>query len=264
MTFETNLAATQQEGTPELYEFTSGSTIERYTSWAEDISFLGSTYTATTIERSSFKQDTDLGKVQLTIKSKLSTLFLGFIANTPIEPVTVKIWRALVSDTTEYIKLFEGVIMNVSVQDGVGQAEVEASASIMEARFPRFIYQGFCNNNLFDDACGLVDTSYRVIAEVLLVGSAFLRVTQVSSFADGYFTGGRVDLGTDSRLITDHTGTDLSILIDFAGCSVGDTVYVFPGCNGNPETCDVKFGNLPHFNGMPYIRSHNPVVWGFH
>ena len=70
--------------------------------------------------------------------------------------------------------------------------------------------------------------------------------------------------GTDARLITQHTGANLYLNVAFASLSVGDEAVAYPGCNGDPQTCLNTYNNLEHFNGMPYIPSHNPVVWGFH
>lgn len=265
MTFDTNLAETQQESTPELYELSYGSTIERYTSWDEDLSFLGSTWLAADIQRDGFQQDTDLSETSVQVTAPLTPIVVGYVANAPMQPVRIRIYRALKSDMADYVRIFDGVVKEIAMEKGVATVSVVSRSKYLDVYLPLFVYQAFCNNDLFDGNCGIVDVDWQVPATVSLVSGSTLRATEFDSYDDGYFIGGKVEAGTDFRLITNHVGPDLTLNLAFdASVVVGSSVIAYPGCSGDPAVCTTRYDNFTNFTGMYYIPSRNPVIWGFH
>ena len=53
-----------------------------------------------------------------------------------------------------------------------------------------------------------------------------------------------------------RTGKAHTIEIWFA--AVGDTIYLYPGCDRTLATCTAKFGNSANFGGFPFIPTKNP------
>ncbi len=86
-----------------------------------------------------------------------------------------------------------------------------------------------------------------------------------STPGDAYFMAGKLNFGSDIRLITGNVPYNvLSLHVPMSGdFGVGSEFTISPGCDGHPNTCKLKYNNLLNFNGMPYIPSNNPVIWGF-
>lgn len=264
MSFSTNLQTTEQTALPELYEFVSGAQTERYTSFASGLTFRGNFYKAAPLKRSGFSEDTQFGNVKVTITAPLFETLIHYLANQPIEPTRVTIYRALESDLSDYRILFSGFIKQVSMRDRLASAVCESNSQVLSAKIPTVIYQSFCNHSVFDSGCGLNNLDWRVMALISTVESATLTSTSFAAFDDGYFIGGQIRYDSDLRLITNHLDNTVTLQIPFdSRVKVGTTVEVFPGCDGSPTTCKNRFNNLTRFLGMPYIPSHNPVLWGF-
>ena len=265
MTYESNLSESEQEALPELFEVISGPTINRYTNWTQDLEFLGSTYSRAHIKRSAFKVDTELRRTTCNVAGPVDGALKSHMASVPIEPVVITIRRALYSDLTDYVRIFTGYVMAIAVENNVITAECETLSDILGVRLPRFTYQSWCNNRLFDGRCGLDDTAYATAGTITAFGAtnAIVQAAEWASYADDWFQGGKIKYGTDWRWIIAHTGANITLNAAFGPeVVVGSSVTAYPGCDGNPATCISKFNNFDNFVGFPYIPNSNPVLWG--
>lgn len=253
----------EMEGLPELYLIEYGGSVERYTTWNEDLTFLGYTFYKAPIKRSSFSFDKEFSNVKVTLNAPITSGFERFISNAPLEPTYITIYRALKSDLSDYITLFSGEVMNVGFRNLIAQATCESNSSILNYETPRIVYQSYCNHELFDGECGLDYTIYLVDAILSNVVGSVLTSSTFGTFSDDYFKVGRCIYGYDERLITDHTGNDITLHMPFDDSLVnGSEVQVLPGCDGSPATCKAFSNFDDHFLGFPYVPSKNPVVWG--
>jgi uncharacterized phage protein (TIGR02218 family) len=251
------------KGLPELYDLEYAGEFDRVTSWPKEISFLGNTYTPAPIKRSAFNFDHEFSSVKTTINAPMMDAFIRYIANTPIEPTRVTIYRAVEDDLTQYRTLFTGFVMYMSVKDKIVSAHVEANSELLDTVIPRFMFQSWCNHEVFDGQCGISAINYAVSASVNAISGAVYTCPEAGYQTDDYYTGGVAEAGTDMRMITDHTGSNLTLQVPFdTRVGVGDSITIYPGCDGSPDTCRDKFDNFPNFLGMPYIPSKNPVIWG--
>lgn len=263
-TYTTNLGLTEQISMPELYEFSSAGTYYRYTSYNTDITFDGNLYEARPIKRGGISRDIQFGKVKLNVDAPVSDVFQQYIASQPIEPVTLTVYRAVSDELTSYVIIFAGTVKSVGIQNNVARATCEARSRLLEQKLPKIIFQSYCNHDIYDTGCTVSDVLYRVTGTITAVSGSTLTAAAFGTYADDYFNLGKVVYGSDIRLITDHTGNDLTIQIPFdSSVAVGTEVYAYPGCDGDPTTCDTRFNNLSNFLGFPYIPSRNPSIWGF-
>ena len=261
MTLTTNLAESQQEGMPEFYELTMGTTVERYTSWAEDLLFQGYVYKAVPIKRSGFSFDVEFGTTTVRIQAIISDILKKYIANFPLEPVYVKMYRALRSDLDDFIILAIGVLKNVSFNKNEATAVMEANADHLTARIPNVAYQSGCNHIVFDGGCNLQQVQWKTTLAVTVIANTLQGAFDAQP--DGYWTGGKVVFEQDSRLITNHVGDTIALHVPFdARLKSGDSVDAYPGCDGKPTTCQNKFDNFDNYLGFPHIPSSNPVMYG--
>jgi len=266
MTLAANKTATQQEPMPELFDFVSGSSIDRFTSYSEDLTFAGELYKAAPIKRSGISYNNNFGNIVMTITAPLIDTLNAHIANQPIETVTVTVYRAIYSDLADWEVFFIGTIHSVTVENKVARAKVEAGSEILRSRTPTVIFQSECNWDLADAGCKLEEVDLLEACTVVSISGLDYEMSGLGSFADDYFTGGILMAGTDMRLITrsvQSTGV-LTLQVQFdSRVVVGSVLDALPGCDGNPDTCKNKFDNYDNFLGMPYIPSTNPVMWGF-
>lgn len=264
MTFESNLAETEMIEIPELYDFEYAGIYDRYTSYSTDLEFQSQTYLRATIQRSGFTVDTEFGKVSMTIKTPLVPTLSTYIANQPVERTRVTIWRALLSDLTDYRVLFKGDVLRVSFKGAMCQASCEMQSHILAQRLPTIVHQSFCNHQIFDAGCTLNDLTWRLAATITGISSDQYTSSTFGTKPDGYYIGGMLTKDNDSRHIINHVGNNVWLHVPFDDrVGLGDTVWALPGCDGAPDTCRDTFSNFSNFLGFPYIPDSNPVMWGF-
>jgi uncharacterized phage protein (TIGR02218 family) len=288
---ETNFQETQQSPTPEFYVFSSpDGNIERYTSYSRSLTFLGQVFTAASITRGGIRHDTKFGEIKLNITTPITPNIAKYIPNTPIQPVDVIIYRSHIDYLTQYEIFFKGSIKHVQFGEKLASAVAVSSNKFLGIKLPTIIYQAFCNHDIYDDGCG-VDRSYEVAGVTQYKRTAtisalpdngkniqFTLVTG-AAISQGDLAGGEVITSyADRRLITAHDSQyEIGVHVPFdARVSVGDSITLYPGCDGSPATCKNVFNNLygpggtavapiqgKGFLGMPYIPSKNPAIWGF-
>jgi len=265
MSYETEIAKTQVPALPELYEFLTGGIYQRYTSFHETISFEGRDYTPSPIKRGNIEFTTELKHAEVSITAPVSSLFISYVANQPIEPVTVRIIRAVYGDEdAQFVTVFKGRVKGVSVENLTATARCRSGNSILEARIPGITYQSYCNHDMYDGVCKLNSLDWRVEATVDAISGSELDFNEISGYDANYFTGGYVVSGDDSRLITAYSGITLSLHIPFdSRVIVGSECEIYPSCRQDPELCLDTYDNIENYLGMPYIQSKNPVYWGF-
>lgn len=262
MTFDSNMQATEQDAIPELYRIVGGGYEWRYTSNRTDITFLGEVYKAATIKRSAFSSTKQIGDSKLTITFPLSEPLLKYISAYPLPSTTVDIYRAVYSSLSQYAFLFSGKVKRASFSNKVISAECSVDDE-MSAMLPHIVYQSYCNWQVFDCNCGLNSANYMVSAAVTINDTALVS-SVFATYPLEYFTQGWVLFDGDMRFIVGHAGAYIYLQLPFSSAlATGNTVSVFPGCDGAPATCIAKYNNWNHWLGMAYIPSRNPVVWGF-
>jgi uncharacterized phage protein (TIGR02218 family) len=266
MTLDAEYPKSQMEAMPEFFDFEYGGVHERYTSWSQDLTFLGYNFGRAPIHRSGFQFDEKFSAIRVTVKAPISSGFERFVSDAPLEPTSITIYRALKSDLTEYAIIFTGTIINVSFADRIAQAQCESNSTILNYTTPRIVYQSYCNHELFDSNCGLDWTNY-IINATVTVGSdstgSYLDSATFDTYDDGYFKLGRIIFGADERMITKHLASKVYLHMPFASDLVNNTeIQALPGCDGAPATCKAFSNFDDHFLGFCYVPNTNPVYWG--
>ena len=96
--------------------------------------------------------------------------------------------------------------------------------------------------------------------EGFLETEIFPNLDRIDAQEDGYFTGGHIIFGDETRTIVDHVGSIVTIMYKFKELEDNDSVDAYPGCDGKIETCKDKFDNLLNFLGFPFIPVENPAL----
>jgi len=234
-----------------------------YTSGDVAFTYDGNSYVPATLKRTGAKYDSQLEVTRMAITaSYLEDPVIKFIAINPIEILWIEIKKLFRDqDPLEASVVFIGQKKNVSFQGNTGKVECVGFEHFLKMPVPTFRYQITCNHKLFDTGCRLTKTSYKISTAVTLnADKTQLTSSDFGAKANGYFIRGHVDFGVESRMIVAHIGNVVTLAYKMVELASGDTVDVYPGCDGRIETCKNKYDNVVNFLGFPFIPKDNPVT----
>ena len=252
----------------ELYRFTAGGDIWRYTDGKRDVVYGGNTHTAKPIKRTKWDRKPDDDTLRITCPDDIDPLPQFITSN----PVTSTLVEVLTSSGT---LIFAGKIVSVEF-DGRGSAQIIAhpTSRMTTGDVPLHSYSTTCDWNLGDSNCGIdLETGTSpggdafkcaVTASAITVSSDGKTLTHADfgTFDDDWFTNGRALLGSESVFVMSHEGTSINLLVPFQTAFTG-TFTVYAGCPKSMTFCDSKFGNTPNFGGCPWAPVRNPAMDGF-
>lgn len=253
-----------QSGKPvELYEFTHGTNVYRYTSAEADITHQLQTYSAQPLSRSAIEatQEMARGSIKLSCARTLPLLDLFKIAP-PSDVITVVIKRVHRGDS-EAVVIWMGRILNVQWRGGL-QSEIHCESIYTSIKRPglRRMYQKQCPHVLYSTQCGVSKSAYKVTRTVASVSGLGVTMSDMGSFESGRFAGGYIEWMqsgiAERRSIRQHAGAVLTINFQAAGLTAGVSVDIYPGCDHTIAVCNSKFSNSANYGGMPFIPTKNP------
>lgn len=263
MTYQAEVEKIEQPLSAELYKIRVGDVFQYYTSYESDIVFGGVTYLARPMKRTGFSVEKTMKTVDVTISTPVVVAFGEYLSASPYSRTYIDITKVFVSSPDTLNKLiFSGMVFSVSVKKGVASVLCKSNNGLLSRKIPRVVYQTNCNWSLFSADCGVSKTNYEFAAAASLITANNITLPTLIAMADKRFQGGTVVFGAEQRLITNHVGTVITVLVQFPNIIAGDQVKLYPGCNGSPAAC-ASFGNAARFMGMPHIPTRNALLWGF-
>lgn len=239
----------------------------RYTSGDTSVTYDGDVYSPAVLERSTAKYNSQLDVSVMQIKvASLSDPAIDYITINPIEILWISVMKLHREQSPlEADVIFLGQIKDVSFKGIQASVNCVGFEHFLKKTIPTWRYQLTCNHQVFDAMCALTKASYKTTENVTLDASKLvLTGTDFGLEDDGYFIGGEVVFGDESRAITAHVGTAITIMYKFVGLAANDSVDAYPGCDGRAETCRDKYDNIINFLGFPFIPIENPatrVTW---
>jgi uncharacterized phage protein (TIGR02218 family) len=136
--------------------------------------------------------------------------------------------------------------------------EVRSDLELLNAQFPRNVYQPGCLHTLYDSGCTLAKAAFQTAGTAQTGSTAAAIVTGLAA-ADGYydlgtmtFTAG-VNVGLTRTVKAFVGGTATPVVAFPAAPAVGDAFTIAAGCDKRQTTCQTKFANLAHFRGFPFV-----------
>ena len=236
----------------------------RYTSGDAPIVFENEEYTHAAIKRSTIKYNDAARSLQMTLTAPfLSEPALHYLGTNPVDIIWIhvrKIFRD--QDPYEAQSIYIGTVASVGFKGNLGQITCTGFDHFLSQPVPKERTQPSCNVFPFTDKCGLIKANYQSTFTSDLESTDVSSITdsEFALFDDDYFTWGWVETETTSRLITSHVESTIHVRYPFS-VSVGEVLNIYPGCNGQIETCYDKYNNVINFRGMAQVPVHNPVVW---
>lgn len=261
--FTENEEATQRKPAELYHIWRENGDVWRYTSGDIGVIYDGNAYTPATISRGAVKYDLTLDITTMALNvSYLSNPAIEYLSINPIEILWIAVMKLHRDQSPlEVDYVFTGQIKNCKFQGVKAQATCVGFEHFLKKSIPSWRYQLTCNHKVFDDLCTLDKDDY-VTETIVAVSSSGLQYTSVDFGLqdDGFFIGGEVISGDESRTITNHSGNIITVMYKMSNIVNGDTVFAYPGCDGRAETCRDKYSNILNFLGFPFIPVENPAV----
>lgn len=247
---------------PELYHFyTDAGEHWRYNDGkrTETLAFLD--YAPQPISRTRWKRDLKDQSITLRVPLMLDPFNLFVTGN----PATV-LWGEILK-TTSGTRIVAGKVVSVEsiVADRIHEVRLMVSSRKLLSDVPARKFAPGCQWDLGDAGCGVVLNDFRkVFAVVGTISDHGLTVTHpdIGDEADGYWTRGYLQNGSERAFILSHVGNVLTLLNPFVRLTNAN-FELYPGCDKSTATCEAKFNQLSHFNGFPKVPRKNPVTEGF-
>ena len=184
----------------------------------------------------------------------------------------VQAWLVNWQDVSQREMVFAGSIGEIKRADGAFHAELRGLSEMLN-RPVGAVFQGGCQAVLGDAKCrhDLSAPGYSTVLAVEQVeaGRVFT-FEQIAGFDDRWFERGLLQItsgeaeGLMAVVKNDRVEGGARVIELWeelrAPIAQGDTVLLQAGCDKRPETCRLKFNNLPNFRGFPHIPGEDWLV----
>lgn len=251
-----------RDGAPvDLYAFTVGATVFRYTS-ADTNQLVGSDlFTKEAITRGEItiaNEDSD-GTLEIVLP-RTHPVPAFFIAYLPEPPMTVEVFQKHRLDSGVE-RIFAGNVANVRFTAGRSVVTCSPDWAALRSSFPRNRFTTQCNWALYSAQCGVARSAFQVAGTITTITGREVQASAFSSKPDGYFANGYLERADGSRRwIVKHVGSTLTLASPFVGLVVNDIVQAFAGCDRTESDCATKFSNLDRHLGFALIPTKNPFT----
>jgi uncharacterized phage protein (TIGR02218 family) len=262
------IETSRDDGRPvELYEWTLGAEVWRYTSADTDQAYAGEVYTAAPISRAEIEEVSEINRANLKISVAVThPVALLFQSGAPHAVLMFRLFRTHRGDA-EGIVLYLGRVVNCewSGREAVLMAE-PIYTSIRQPGLRR-AYSRFCTHALYGPACRLDKADWAMTGSVLTISGTALTINGPAAALSNYLTGGWVEW-TDGagyvhrQMIDFHAIQSVGMMRPIPGLAVGQTVSLYPGCDHTLKACREKFENRENYGGFKWIPTVNPVTSG--
>ena len=234
-----------------------------YTSGDIPVIYDTQSYTPAILSRGTIRYNSQLEAQTLQIKaSYLEDATVEFISINPVEILWVSVMKLHRDQSPlEADVLFIGQIKTVAFKGVKAVINCVGFEFFLKKTIPVWRYQLTCNHQVFDSLCGLTKSTYKTTTTISLDSTKLiLSSSDFGAQVDGYFIGGEVIFGDESRAISNHVGNDITLVYKMVTLVDGNSVDTYPGCDGRCETCRDKYSNILNFLGFPFIPVENPAL----
>ena len=234
-----------------------------YTSGDIPVTFNSHAYNPATIARGSIRYNTQLESqvLQVTV-DYLQDATINYLIQNPVEKLWVSVMKLHRDQSPlEADVLFIGQIKTVAFKGVQAIVSCVGFEHFLKKTIPQWRYQLTCNHQVFDDKCALTKSSYKTTTVITLdVTGLILTSSDFGAQADGFFIGGEILYGDESRTVANHVGNDITLVYKMMTLETGFTVDAYPGCDGRAETCRDKYNNINNLLAFKDIPDENPAL----
>lgn len=269
MSYDTFEQSVHDAAPIEVYKFIGSFETYRYTSYHEEVTVAGETYTPVPLKRSAVKVGTQEDSslvLEVTIPFDLGMVIDYAYSNTP-PSLRVEVRRVHYGSdfATDWRMLWSGFVTSFTVTGREAKITVPAIFDrVLRGDVPSAYYQTPCNHTLYDGRCGVSRAANTTEAVVVEVASLAIEVDN-DGVADNALAAGEVinQRTGERRLIMSNVANTININFPFVDCQVGDEVQLAKGCDLAFSTCANVFSNGARFGGHPFMPGDNPYEGSF-
>ena len=260
----------------DLYKITlTDGTVLRYTSADITLVVGDARYTPLAIERDGTTQTNDItvDEMHLTItvdetyRLDRETTMMQGVAAGRLAYAEVELHRLF---SPEAFTMFTGRIdpdyallwwlgrLNIERAGGITiEATVASMTELLNVKFPTHLYYPPCIYTLGDASCGVDLEKFRKRGTA--TGGTRSIIDTNLSLANGYLAQGSITFTSGRnagvmRTIRTNEGGAITVVMPFYYLpAAGDSFEVLPACDKSMNCCKVRFNNLAHFRGYPFI-----------
>ncbi len=261
-----------------LYEITSGEQTERWTSFDSELRAGGFLWRPCRITHGGFEDSVTgfRGSVKLSVGATASALVSEALGRRISGRLAVSVFVGeLAGDSANGLEtVFAGEVDKLSLGGVVVSLSCLPFPRLNELRIPRIRIQPACNHVVFRGGCRLIESEWEWTGTVSDPGlPGFPHAFEVSGIdgpgevsRENWFAGGWADFGMDRvpvRSCSEPESGTLSLVLardPRPYPRAGDSVSLFPGCDGAADTCREKFHNFDNFGGHPFVPTSNPTL----
>lgn len=265
-----------------LYEFwleaTGGNVYSRFTGLNQHIRSSGIMFDSFPIEHKELRKTIrrDAGHLVIDSRYDPKNPISKFVPFTIPLPLWVKIYETTFADPDTRSVIFTGQVDEVEIQGRNLTAKCSTLIEILGRRWPGLLFQPICNAILFSDACGIDKTLYDVSCTIKEINGRYVTIESnapgdpdvFTSAVANFFALGWIETGTGAtfeiRTIdqsSSYQAGDMTLLLShkLAYAKVGQSVTMYPGCDGLWNTCRTKYNNGRRWKGH-VIAPSNPTI----
>lgn len=259
MSYDAIETSTAQAQPFELYKFVTAGQQFFFTSSDDTVTYLGADYVPATIRRTEVEHSNEVIsgqlKIYVTPGSPIAELLIPYLTPTPMN---VTIFGGHYGDS-EVVTLFSGKVSSAAVESEC-EILVNSDQYILQRKVPKQLYQSPCVHVFGDAGCTVNLNDFTTAGVVSSVSPDGLTVS-VSSFTglSHSLAGGYFKRGLDYRMITAHSGTNITLLSPIPGLASGDACTGTAGCPLTYAACQ-SYNNIENFLGFDLVPLTNPFT----
>lgn len=245
----------------------------RWTSASEKVTVGAIDYQAEPgLSRSRIENGADQDRRTLQVTVSGANPFANLYKNVvPGQKATLTIWALQYDESPMFNTkqlIYQGQVQSVAFpQDGfTADIAVRSLEVALSRNIPRYTFSALCQHVLYGTGCLVDPATFNIVGNVTAVDGNVITVVGANTKPDGFFTNGYVSNltgTTDFRMIVDHVGNDLTLLLPFPIDVTGTSVQAFAGCDRVlTGDCALKFDNVDRHGGWAFVPNRNIVTQG--
>lgn len=264
MAFATYEQSTESGQPIQLYRFTLGTTVWRYTSADADLEVGGQMWLTEPISDDGVKQTGEAVSDTMSINCPDHIgPSVVFATSPPSLDIQVEILRLHAGDTVPQVIYVGDVIQANFPRPGAAVLSCQSLSATMRRMGLRLAYQRSCPHVVYEpNSCKLAKGPLAQAGTVTAVAGFTIQVPAFSGLAANYLRGGFIEWvqpgqGLRTLTIEGHTGASLVMFDDTVDLYPGLAITAYPGCQRTTDACRT-FGNIENYGGFPYMPGRSP------
>jgi hypothetical protein len=237
----------------ELYTFDVDGTIYNFTPSVFSKTVGSTVFSPTLLIRDKLSVNDNLAQSTLTIKFSDK----HFLAKQLLLQISETISQIIIGDENN-VPFYHGEITGAEAKPPYIYIYCDSAYSRTKKRGVTQKATLLCRHILYDGECTAVQVLFARNYSTLDTSSSIITVTGIVE-ASGYFNGGIVTMGGQTRRIIKQNSTTITVNYPF-NTNMSGTIVLYPGCNLTVNDCKNKFNNLANGGMFPAMPLTNPMT----